>query len=108
MAGKITLQSPELTLILGAAESPDDWTQSTVQTFNGDFRNAELLFATRKWGRPQDRPMQLNAAIAYYAMRRLGRFGGTWDEFESLLLDVSVGQVDESFPTPPGPDPESS
>jgi hypothetical protein len=102
MSGPIKLSSPRYRVILGDPEDPDTWAELEVQSITRDIASAETLFANHKsWGKPLDSAIKLTAVSSFYALIRTGQITGSWDAFESTLIEVTQAGVDAVDPTSP-------
>lgn len=92
---------------LGDPAEPDTLETLEVTAFGRDIQKVEALFAERKWGTAQDRPMTATVAAVYYALTRSGKYSGSFDDFESTYVEVTDGGAQRINPTERDPMPAS-
>ena len=97
----IALSSPKLRVIFGDAERSETWEAIEVQTTGRDMQQAEELLARNGMGKLVDVPINGTVAAAYYAMRRTGKRGGDWAQFQNEYIDIAPVEdpQDVIFPT---------
>lgn len=83
--------------------TPEDPVEHHVASIGRDIQKVEQLFADRKWGGTDSRPMTAAAATAYFAMMRAGQYSGTWADFEEFYLAVEPEEPVTVTPTGPVP-----
>jgi hypothetical protein len=101
------MQTPSLTAyrFTVAMGDPDDPTFLEVTAFGRDIQKVEALFAERKWGSAQDRPMTAAVAAAYFAAVRTGKYDGEYDAFDAAYLEVVASDPVKVGPTERAPVP---
>ena len=91
--------------MLGDWADPETWVENELQCIGRDMQMAETLFARHKqWGKISDAPIRFQTVIAFYAMKRTGNYSGSFDQFESDLLEVTEAGEEEADPTSPALD----
>lgn len=70
-----------------------------VQTKTSDYMLYEETAKRHKWGGLADNPAKWEAFLAWSALRRLGKYGGTWETFKGEVDIVEATQIDVD-PTP--------
>lgn len=70
-----------------------------VQTKTADYLLYETTAKKHRWGGVSDNPAQWEAFLAWAALRRLGKYSGTWESFVKEVDIVEAKQIDVD-PTP--------
>lgn len=101
------MQTPSLTayrfvVLLGDPDAPE---AIEVTAFGRDIQKVESLFAERRWGTADQRPMTAAVAAAYFAAIRTGKYSGEFDEFEAAYLEVTASDPVKLTPTEREPGP---
>lgn len=86
----------------GDAENPEVF---EVHAFGRDVQRTEAEFAARHWGQATDRPMTSAAMTSFHALKRIGNYAGTWDEFEDWYLSIEPIATVNANPTDAGAEP---
>lgn len=97
-----TLTSYRFRVFGGDPENPE---VHEVHAFGRDVQMTEKAFAENRWGPASDRPMTSAAMTTYNALSRLGRFPGTWEEFEAWYLSIEPIDAVKATPTDAGRGP---
>ena len=106
------MNTPSLTayrfkVILGNPDDPSTLIEHDVTAYGRDIQKVEALFADRKYGPTEARPITAAVAAVYFACLRTGVFAGTFDDFEKAYVEVSGDEPVKVFPTEPEPVPAS-
>lgn len=102
MANAPQLSTYRFNIALGSAEDPRFF---HVLSVGRDVQQAEKLFASRGWGKTDNRPMTSAAAVAWAALTRLGEYHADFDTFENEYLEVVPEAAAPATPTEAAPDP---
>ena len=84
---------------------PENPTEHHIVTLGRDVQRTEMMFAENGWGKTENRPITSAAAVAYFAMMRLGLYSGTWKDFSDSYLSIEPEEPINSFPIDPGQSP---
>jgi hypothetical protein len=76
-----------------------------IHAFGRDVQHTEQEFAAKKWGAATDRPMTSAAMTSFFALKRTGKFSGTWEEFEEWYLSIEPIETVSAVPTGAGREP---
>jgi hypothetical protein len=92
MTNTPSLTAYRFRVVLGNPDDDDSLIEHHVTAFGRDIQQVERLFADRKWGSTQDRPITAAAGAAYYALTRKGWFDGSFDDFEAAYIEVAADE----------------
>lgn len=77
----------------------DDGQVHNVDTILADQINFSTTRQRHKWPSAADDPILFGSFLAFSAMKRVGLFGGSWDEFTAQVAAVDLAGVDDVDPT---------
>lgn len=69
-----------------------------VTTKTADYLLFEVTANKHKWGGISDNPARWEAFLGWAALRRMGKYGGTWEAFQKEV-DMVEGKQQEVDPT---------